>query len=94
MMALESPDPSVAGRPAVIFDLDGVLVITEALKAQAHEETVQFFGGRVERGFYGLVMGRFARISPRRLHKRGRACYRAAGLFRTLRSNLRTSARQ
>ena len=57
MMALESPDPSVAGRPAVIFDLDGVLVITEALKAQAHEETVQFFGGRVERGFYGLVMG-------------------------------------
>ena len=41
----------------MIFDLDGVLVITEALKAQAHEETVQFFGGRVERGFYGLVMG-------------------------------------
>ena len=57
MMALESPDPSVAGRPAVIFDLDGVLVITEALKAQAHEEAVQFFGGRVERGFYGVVMG-------------------------------------
>ena len=57
MMALESPDPSAASRLAVIFDLDGVLVITEALKAQAHEETVQFFGGRVERGFYGLVMG-------------------------------------
>ena len=57
MMAIESPDPSVAGRPAVIFDLDGVLVITEALKAQAHQEAVQFFGGRVERGFYGSVMG-------------------------------------
>ena len=57
MMALESPDPSVAGRPAVIFDLDGVLVITEALKAQAHQEAVQFFGGRVELGFYGVVMG-------------------------------------
>ena len=56
-MALKSSDRGVGGRRAVIFDLDGVLVITEALKAQAHEEAVQFFGGRVERSFYGLVMG-------------------------------------
>ena len=57
MMVQESPSPSLTGRPAVIFDLDGVLVSTEALKAQAHEETVRFFGGRVERSFYGPVMG-------------------------------------
>ena len=57
MMVQESPSRSPAGRPAVIFDLDGVLVMTEALKAQAHEETVQSFGGSVERSFYGEVMG-------------------------------------
>ena len=57
MMVQESPRRSLAGRPAVIFDLDGVLVMTEALKAQAHEETVQSFGGSVERSFYGEVMG-------------------------------------
>jgi HAD superfamily hydrolase (TIGR01509 family) len=56
-MATESPDPDLAVLPAVIFDLDGVLVITEALKAQAHEEAVESLGGSVERRFYGSVMG-------------------------------------
>jgi HAD superfamily hydrolase (TIGR01509 family) len=56
-MATKSPDPGLAARPAVIFDLDGVLVITEALKAQAHEEAVESLGGSVERRFYGSVMG-------------------------------------
>jgi HAD superfamily hydrolase (TIGR01509 family) len=56
-MAIESPEPDWTARPAVIFDLDGVLVITEALKAQAHEEAVESLGGKVERRFYGSVMG-------------------------------------
>ena len=56
-MMVQDPSRSPAGRPVVIFDLDGVLVMTEALKAQAHEETVQSFGGSVERSFYGEVMG-------------------------------------
>jgi len=56
-MMTEFPDPRLAARPAVIFDLDGVLVITEALKAKAHEEAVESLGGSVERRFYGSVMG-------------------------------------
>lgn len=41
----------------VIFDLDGVLVDSESLKAQAHAAAVASFGGRVDPSFYGTVMG-------------------------------------
>ena len=41
----------------VIFDLDGVLVDSESLKAQAHAAAVASFGGRIDPGFYGSVMG-------------------------------------
>ena len=34
-------------QKAVLFDLDGVLVMTEHLKAQAHATTVAAFGGHV-----------------------------------------------
>ena len=42
---------------AVLFDMDGVVVTTEALKATAHAETVRRLGGTVARAFYGGVMG-------------------------------------
>jgi HAD superfamily hydrolase (TIGR01509 family) len=42
---------------AVLFDMDGVLVQTEPLKAQAHASTVAHFGGKVEPAFYATVMG-------------------------------------
>jgi HAD superfamily hydrolase (TIGR01509 family) len=41
----------------VIFDLDGVLVDCESLKAEAHAANVASFGGRVDPLFYGTVMG-------------------------------------
>jgi beta-phosphoglucomutase-like phosphatase (HAD superfamily) len=44
-------------RTAVLFDMDGVLVETEILKAQAHSETVRSFGGSVRPEFYDSVMG-------------------------------------
>ena len=43
---------------AVLFDMDGVLVQTEALKARAHTAAVEHLGGRVPDGFYPTVMGR------------------------------------
>ena len=43
---------------AVLFDMDGVLVQTEALKARAHTAAVEHVGGRVPDGFYPTVMGR------------------------------------
>lgn len=45
-------------RRGVLFDLDGVLVATEALKARAHTETVERLGGRLDPAYYGEVMGR------------------------------------
>jgi HAD superfamily hydrolase (TIGR01509 family) len=52
-----------AGSPpahakGVLFDLDGVLVDSEPLKARAHAETVASFGGRLHPEYYGEVMGR------------------------------------
>ncbi len=44
-------------RTAVLFDMDGVLLETEILKAQAHSETVCSFGGSVRPEFYASVMG-------------------------------------
>jgi HAD superfamily hydrolase (TIGR01509 family) len=43
---------------AVLFDMDGVLVQTEALKARAHTAAVEHLGGGVPEGFYPTVMGR------------------------------------
>jgi HAD superfamily hydrolase (TIGR01509 family) len=43
---------------AVLFDMDGVLLETEALKARAHEQTIASFGGSSPRDFYSSVMGR------------------------------------
>lgn len=43
---------------AVIFDLDGVLVMTEALKAAAHVATVNAFGGELDLSIYGRWMGK------------------------------------
>jgi HAD superfamily hydrolase (TIGR01509 family) len=43
---------------AVLFDMDGVLLETEALKARAHEQTINSFGGSSPPDFYSTVMGR------------------------------------
>lgn len=42
----------------VLFDLDGVLVSTEELKADAHAETVASYGGRLEPWQYRAEMGK------------------------------------
>ena len=42
---------------AVIFDLDGVLVESESLKARAHSAAVGELGGRVPPSYYSHVMG-------------------------------------
>ncbi len=42
---------------AVIFDLDGVLVESESLKAKAHSAAVAELGGRVPPSYYSQVMG-------------------------------------
>ncbi len=42
---------------AVLFDLDGVLVLTESLKASAHAATIKRFGGDVPISFYSGLMG-------------------------------------
>lgn len=42
---------------AVIFDLDGVLVLTESLKAKTHADTVKAFGGYAPPSLYEKVIG-------------------------------------
>lgn len=42
----------------MLFDLDGVLVSTEELKAVAHAETVASYGGKLEPWQYRAEMGR------------------------------------
>ena len=44
-------------KQAVLFDLDGVLLETEPLKARAHSSATAFFGGTVPPIFYANVMG-------------------------------------
>lgn len=51
---MTSQDKSARG---IIFDLDGVLVDSESLKAEAHAAAVASFGGQVDPLFYGTVMG-------------------------------------
>ena len=48
--------PQASDR-AVIFDLDGVLVESESLKARAHSVAVGELGGRVPPSYYSQVMG-------------------------------------
>ena len=43
---------------AVLFDLDGVLVQTEPLKAQAHLAALRHFGGQASLETYSSLMGR------------------------------------
>ena len=42
----------------VLFDLDGVLVATETLKARAHAKTIQRLGGQLDPAYYSQVMGK------------------------------------
>lgn len=42
----------------VIFDMDGVLVDTESLKANAHSDTTAFFGNRVDKLSYINLLGK------------------------------------
>ena len=44
-------------RRAVLFDLDGVLLETEPLKARAHSAAVEHFGGEAPAIFYATVVG-------------------------------------
>jgi len=41
----------------IIFDMDGVLVLTNRLKAKAHGKTVSRFGGQAEQDLYNKVLG-------------------------------------
>jgi HAD superfamily hydrolase (TIGR01509 family) len=62
----------VKKRWAVLFDLDGVLVRTEHLKAQAHSEAVKHFGGKeIALSFYAEVLGQS--------HEQVRAAYLQKG---------------
>jgi beta-phosphoglucomutase len=44
-------------KKAVLFDMDGVLVETEHLKAEAHASAAARFGGQVSQDLYASVMG-------------------------------------
>lgn len=60
-------------RPrGILFDLDGVLVQTEPLKALAHHRAVGAFGGVAEPDVYAAVMGRsFAEVRAAFLERVG-----------------------
>jgi HAD superfamily hydrolase (TIGR01509 family) len=49
-------------KEAVLFDMDGVLVLTESLKAEAHAAATQYFGGQVSPAFYATVMGQVVEV--------------------------------
>ena len=55
----------------VLFDLDGVLVLTEPLKGQAHAATIRTFGGNARASLYAEVMGQS--------HEAVRSAFLAAG---------------
>jgi HAD superfamily hydrolase (TIGR01509 family) len=55
----------------VLFDLDGVLVATEALKAQAHSETVALLGGRLDPDYYSQVMGKSHYLAAKEFSEAG-----------------------
>ena len=47
----------MTSQQGVLFDLDGVVVMSEHLKAQSHSATVTAFGGDVPPEFYATIMG-------------------------------------
>ena len=44
-------------KHGVLFDLDGVVVMSEHVKAQAHSATIAAYGGEVPAPFYANIMG-------------------------------------
>ena len=57
-MRFEGEISALTGKRAVLLDLDGVLVHTERLKAQAHSAAVRRFGGaEVPLSYYAEVIG-------------------------------------
>ncbi len=56
-MSSANSTSSRAAARGVLFDMDGVLVGTEELKARAHFETVRRHGGNLAPEYYGEVMG-------------------------------------
>lgn len=52
------PDTQQEKPPAVCFDLDGVLALTEPLKAKSHIKTVEHFGGKATFVDYLALMGK------------------------------------
>ena len=55
----------------VLFDLDGVLVATEALKARAHSQTVTKLGGRLDPSHYAQVMGQSHYLAAKEFSRLG-----------------------
>lgn len=47
----------MAHARGVLFDMDGVLTLTEPLKAEAHVRAVRHFGGDLASEFYTEIMG-------------------------------------
>ncbi len=60
-------------KRAVLWDMDGVLVPTEPLRAKAHAETVRRFGGNVPETFYLEIGG------AGRAHEEVRSIFMSAG---------------
>lgn len=70
----------------MLFDLDGVLVSTEKLKAQAHAETVERLGGRLDAAYYSQVMGKSHYLAAKAFSEAGGIRFeheRYAELFRS-----------
>ena len=44
-------------RKAILFDLDGVIVLTENVKAEAHVKTIEQLGGQASASLYIKVLG-------------------------------------
>lgn len=53
---------NISPKRAVLFDMDGVLVQTESLKAEAHAAAANYFGGQVAPAFYATVMGQVVEV--------------------------------
>lgn len=44
-------------RKAILFDMDGVIVLTENVKAEAHVKTIERMGGNAQASLYITVLG-------------------------------------
>ncbi len=70
----------------VLFDLDGVLVASEALKARAHSQTVKKLGGRLDPSHYSQVMGQSHYLAAKEFSRLGGVSFdhqRYAELFKS-----------